>query len=97
MVRSGDCATGASMIQRAGGTTPKAMRCAVCDAELQDAVSDHSENQPYLGLEFFTYGHYGSAYFDPIDGTRLILNVCDRCAARLESAGQIRRIGNTHE
>ena len=35
--------------------------------------------QPNGGLAFHSYGHYGSAYFDPMDGTCIQIAVCDEC------------------
>lgn len=62
--------------------------CIKCEKSLDHAFGDINglkiENsrdiQPYNGLHFFTYGHYGSTIFDPM-GTGEILNiiVCDKC------------------
>ena len=41
--------------------------------------SDQKGFQPLEGLEFVTYGHYGSGVFDPMDGTTLHIVVCDSC------------------
>ncbi len=54
------------------------MRCIVCKADLED-VSMGFDNQPYGGLEFTSYGHYGSTAFDPMDNTFLAVNICDDC------------------
>jgi hypothetical protein len=37
------------------------------------------EFQPLDGLAFSTPGHYGSTFFDPCDGTRIEIAVCDDC------------------
>lgn len=60
--------------------------CFKCGEPLQNILEDRCANQPSTGLEFTTPGHYGSAAFDPMDGTRLAINICDGClraAARL--------------
>ena len=51
--------------------------CFVCGAELV-SLSD-SSNHPSGGLEFTTYGHYGTTVFDPMDASELIINICDTC------------------
>lgn len=43
------------------------------------------EFQPSGGLAFQTTGHYGSAFFDPMDGSRLEIAVCDQCVSQLAS------------
>ena len=55
----------------------EALPCFCCGKELENVIN--GENQPYDGIEFFTYGHYGTAVFDHMDGSRLILNICDNC------------------
>jgi len=52
--------------------------CLVCSKELQN-FSENSDNHPMSGLEFVTYGHYGSTEFDPMDGKSLVINICDVC------------------
>ena len=69
-----------------------ALPCIVCHRHLDDAILNSETNQPYPGLEFFTYGHYGSTYFDPMDGSKLILNICDLCVESLEDSGYIVRL-----
>lgn len=53
------------------------MRFFCCDRPL--ANLDPKGNQPDNGLEFISYGHYGSTVFDPMDGTFLAINICDSC------------------
>lgn len=55
----------------------KTPNCISCEEEMPNL--DERGNQPGNGLEFVTLGHYGSTKFDPMDGTRLAINVCDRC------------------
>lgn len=38
--------------------------------------------QPMGGLHFLTYGHYGSTVFDPMDGSKLNIAVCDDCLTK---------------
>ena len=52
--------------------------CIVCNKELQN-FQNNNENHPVLGLEFITHGHYGSTFFDPMDGAILVINICDDC------------------
>lgn len=51
--------------------------CIVCRKQLENYVKDG--NQPDNGLQFFTSGHYGTTVFDPMDGSCLIVNICDEC------------------
>lgn len=51
--------------------------CFKCGRKLE-AVCDNSD-QPYGGTLFRTYGHYGSTFFDPMDGQYLELIICDPC------------------
>lgn len=52
--------------------------CIVCEKDLENAGIGEF-NQPYAGTTFKTYGHYGSTVFDPMDGSYLVINVCDAC------------------
>ena len=56
-----------------------ALPCFVCQKPLQNVESSSAINQPMRGTEFISYGHYGSTIFDPMDGTILVMNVCDPC------------------
>jgi hypothetical protein len=51
--------------------------CFVCGKELEDIGNNY--NQPMGGTEFSTYGHYGSGVFDPMDGSEIIINICNEC------------------
>lgn len=53
------------------------MRCIVCKTELNNL--DEDGVQPDDGVEFSSFGHYGSTVFDPMDGTFLSICVCDDC------------------
>jgi len=36
-------------------------------------------HHPSGGLSFHTQGHYGSSVFDPMDGSTLVVAICDPC------------------
>lgn len=52
--------------------------CIVCGTTLQN-VMDDTTNQPSEGTEFDTFGHYGSTFWDSMDGEEIAINVCDEC------------------
>jgi hypothetical protein len=52
--------------------------CFTCGRTLRNAFPDQ-ENQPEEGTEFRTHGHYGSTFWDNLDGEELVLNICDEC------------------
>ena len=62
--------------------------CIVCGVKLYTAF-DPSQNQPYKGTVFVSGGHYGSTFFDPMDGSAIEIVVCDECC---EKAMQEKRI-----
>lgn len=51
--------------------------CIVCNREM--ANINVAGMQPRGGLCFSTGGHYGSTVFDPMDGSRLEISLCDSC------------------
>lgn len=59
-------------------STDALLPCLVCGKTLRN-VDAGEENQPDEGTEFRTYGHYGSTFWDSMDGEELVLNVCDEC------------------
>jgi len=63
--------------------------CICCGKELESAMGDGANNQPYAGTVFHSYGHYGSTIFDPMDGSFIELNVCDDC---LKERASLRRV-----
>lgn len=73
-----------------------ALPCIKCGKPLKN-VDEDSENQPYGGTEFQTYGHYGSTIHDampgfqddPEESMQLVVNVCDTCILRAIDAGVI--------
>lgn len=62
--------------------------CVVCGKPLLN-VFDDLDNQPSEGLAFSSHGHYGSTAFDPMDGQRLELNICDPCLLSARDKGQV--------
>lgn len=58
------------------------MRCVKCEKDLDNLVD--KGYQPNKGLAFQTYGHYGSTYFDPMNGKYLEIVICDECVEWLD-------------
>jgi hypothetical protein len=67
-----------------------ALMCTAC-LKLLDNL-DPVGNQPVKGVEFITYGHYGSTVFDPMNGTQIAINICDACLRRAIDAGAVLEI-----
>jgi hypothetical protein len=67
---------------------PSALACIACKKPLPNFAGEDS-NHPMNGLEFVTYGHYGSTVFDPMDGSSLVINICDECVVALGRAGLV--------
>jgi len=59
-----------------------ALSCIVCGADLANVFPNTTNNQPMDGTAFTTSGHYGSTFFDPMDGQQLEINVCDPCLTK---------------
>jgi hypothetical protein len=61
------------------------INCFCCDKELDNMHYESRNKESYVyvhpmgGLHFRTYGHYGSAVYDPMDGSSLDLAICDEC------------------
>jgi hypothetical protein len=70
---------------------PKTLSCLLCHKSLKNLLLSEGGIQPQGGLAFETYGHYGSTYFDPMDGHWITLTVCDLCVAEAEKAGRVHR------
>jgi hypothetical protein len=56
----------------------ESLPCIICERPLKSAMPG-DYNHPSDGCAFTSYGHYGSTVFDPMDGTFLELNICDKC------------------
>jgi hypothetical protein len=60
------------------------VECFICDKSLDnwDYETHNGEKitvHPMSGLHFRTYGHYGSAIFDPMDDSSIDIAICDEC------------------
>ena len=56
------------------------MNCFKCNNMLTPVQGD--SEQSYDSVMFYSHGTYGSRVFDPMDGTYLLINICDRCLKR---------------
>ncbi len=54
------------------------LHCLCCKKELASLELD-APHQPIDGVMCFSEGNFGSAAFDPMDGSRLFFVVCDEC------------------
>lgn len=68
----------------------EALPCIACGNELNNAFHDMT-NQPSDGTAFESSGHYGSTAFDPMDGSYIEINVCDRCLVAAREKGRVLR------
>lgn len=68
-------------------------KCIKCRKKLKNLAN--TGLQPKDGLAFFTQGHYGSTYFDPVSdfpfGPYLEIVVCDSCVKQAEKEGFVFR------
>ena len=54
--------------------------CLLCQRALNSVGFGSRElNQPAEAVTFTAHGQYGSTMFDPMDGTKLQVNICDSC------------------
>jgi hypothetical protein len=69
-----------------------ALPCVKCNKPLIN-TDEGDDNQPYVGTEFASCGHYGSTIHDAVamDGIylELVVNLCDTCILRAVEAGVI--------
>lgn len=66
------------------------LTCIVCGYQPEYVFPDDADtNQPYKATAFMTHGHYGSTFFDALDGTHLEINVCDECLNKAIDKKQI--------
>lgn len=69
------------------------LACIVCKKALAsiftNPVDDGHYVQPSKACTFESYGIFGSEVFDPMDGSYLILNVCDECLSAGQESGLI--------
>lgn len=62
--------------------------CIVCGKELE-TVGSGSPNHADNANEFHTHGQYGSTVFDPMDGSYLAVNICDKCLVKARDLGRV--------
>lgn len=70
------------------------LTCVRCEKQMTNILAEGTirpGHQPVYGLAFATTGHYGSTYFDPMDGTYLELSICDPCVEDAERKGHVFR------
>jgi hypothetical protein len=65
--------------------------CIKCGKRLDNIGLTTKGYQPNDGLAFNTQGHYGTTYFDPMDGSYLEIVVCDECIEKAEEDGLVFR------
>lgn len=53
------------------------INCFKCNKKMESLFED--ELHPSKGIHFFSYGHYGTTVFDPMDGSTLNIVICDDC------------------
>lgn len=65
------------------------MKCFCCDGDMK--MWDYSDDaiHPLNGLHFISYGHYGSSYFDPMDGSLINITICDVCLEKKSESSKI--------
>lgn len=67
----------------------RALSCVACGADLENVSGAAWYNQPFGGVAFISFGHYGSTVFDPQDGSFLEINVCDSCLTNAARVGRV--------
>jgi hypothetical protein len=67
----------------------EALPCVACGKELKSFGSNET-NHPLGGVGFETTGHYGSGFFDPMDGSVLEISVCDHCLTKNRNRTNVR-------
>lgn len=69
------------------------LHCICCGFRMANITADLGlgGHQPSGGLSFHTYGHYGSTFFDPMDGSFIQIAVCDECLEKADTKGWIDR------
>lgn len=66
------------------------LHCICCCREMDNIMAGKG-HQPNDGLSFHTYGHYGSTFFDLLDGSAIQIAVCDECLEEADKKGLIAR------
>ena len=65
--------------------------CIVCGYQPESAFNGCTVNPLHKATAFNTQGHYGSTFFDPMDGSYLEINVCDECLTKAKTENKILR------
>lgn len=60
----------------------KHVDCIACSKTMESVLPEGRGIQPLGGLAFCSHGHYGSSYFDPMDGSFIEIAVCDECLSK---------------
>lgn len=63
------------------------VQCVRCGVAMDNVLENGF--QPMNGLAFSTRGHYGSDFFDPMDGSRIEICVCDDCLRVVSKSGSM--------
>ena len=55
--------------------------CFCCGKSLDEVFPEDVQDgfTPYAGTKFYTYGHYGSTFWDSLDGEMVFMVMCDEC------------------
>ncbi len=57
----------------------KKIFCIKCDKKVDNLAKKKYDIHPCGGTQFRSYGHYGSTVFDPMDGSYIVICICDTC------------------
>jgi hypothetical protein len=63
--------------------------CVLCGKPLKSAIAGPDGNLPLDATIFISHGNYGSTVFDPMDGSALIVNICDGCLSTAQVQGRV--------
>lgn len=69
---------------------PNRLICVCCACGMENIMSGRG-HQPSGGMSFHSYGHYGTSFFDPMDGSYVQVAICDECLVSADSRGAITR------
>ena len=69
------------------GYSSELIPCFKCGQQLKNF--SNNDHHPLGGLSFETRGHYGSSFFDPMDGSRLAIAICDECLKSISEKNMI--------
>jgi hypothetical protein len=64
-------------------------RCICCKTELDNITEEEIGLQPVNGLAFESHGHYGTTVFDPMNGSKIAVAICDACITRASHEGDV--------